>query len=204
MKDVTEYRLWYQCLKRSNRKEWTDRVAQHFTTADGLEWEPWWQQCEHLFIDDIGPTLTVQEIDTRDEFELYWNDFRGEDAFAVWVDLTATQQDLLAAFEKMLREKQSVSRGRPKKGGSFAEFELTGHVNVKATERALAAYDLRGSMTLWQIGVKLKVNLIQIPDDGSMPNPEQKRILAVTVSRYLARVEALIKGTQRGIFPVPR
>ena len=203
MKDVTPYRLWYECLKRSNRKDWVDRVRQHFTAADGLAFEPWWDLCRHLFIDD-SPLTGVQVIDSRDEFDLYWNEMRGDDSFAVWIDLNARQEDLIADFDKLVRAKHAGARGRPKKEGTLAEFDLAGHCNIKATWMALACYDLEKTMRLWEIGAKCKVSLSQIPDDeDEEPTPEQKRVLAVTVSRYLGRAKALIEGTERGIFPVP-
>lgn len=207
------YQLWYDCLQLSDRKRWTKRVRQHFADLDGLAWEQWWEQCRLPLFNRTGPDdiamLTVETIASPAEFDWYWNQFRTDehDSICLYAYLGSSKRDLLAAFGKLLDQHHKGRRGRPKvEGGTLAEFDLAGPVNVQPMKKALQVWRARladESATLWQIGKACEVNANQVPKRGDTAEEvsDKKRVLAVTVSRYLKRADQLIRGVERGVFP---
>lgn len=205
MSTATEYRLWYDFLQISDRKRWSKRVKQHFTAADGLPFDQWWEQCKHLFMPDYE-LQTVVNINSRNELTDLWETFKSEDlgdSLFLYVDLNSPRNALTASFEQLLNEHHQGVRGRPSRSSYDAEFELAAVVNVNAAQKALQVWKYRRdhpNATLWKIGTDCKIKvgqrLVAEPDDV------QRRVLASTVSRYLARADKLIEGVERGVFPL--
>lgn len=214
MKDVKPFQLWHECLLLSDRSRWTDQVELWFGPQHGLPWPQWWERSQHLFADDTPPFF-LQEIESPEDFADYWESWRSEelnDTLVVWFNLANKKEDLLAAFERLLRKRHTGKRGRPRKDGrSIAEFELERKVHVQSVETALNAYRAwvaNASLPKserkkqWEIAVRYGVNPSQIPDDPEVrPGDDERRILTIAVNRCIRRAKTLIDGVQRGVFP---
>jgi hypothetical protein len=204
MQDVTLYRLWYECLARSDRSKWTGVVHDAFDGADGRPWIEWWEECRGLFEDDT-PKYLLEPIETQGDFDWWWNKWRipeANDSFVVMVNLLNSKADLMAAFDRLLSERHPWRPGRPPVEQRGAEFEPMGRPNLRAIAKAIEVYDNRAAGPLWKVGVICRVNFNQIPNNGD-PDSDQRRVLAATVSRYLKRAKALLRGVERGVFPAP-
>jgi hypothetical protein len=221
--DLAAYELWYDSLQLSDRSRWSERVRDYFTDGDGLSWGQWWEKCRYLFVDDETELLTMWELKDSSDFEHYWDTFKGEndvkldngysDTVVLAVHLHATRTDLIAAFEKVLNERHTGTRGRPAKTGTLAAFHLRSYPNVEAVKKALEVWRYRHShpqATLSDVGIACKVNRNMIPanydpnDTTTHPDSHAKRVLAATVSRYLKHATQLIRGVEQGTFPTER
>lgn len=187
----------------SDRKRWSARVVQAFGAAHGLRWPAWWRVCRPLFEDDDVPPFYMEVVETREQFDWWhdvWRDPTVDDSFVVMVNVLNTKEDLMAAFEKILRTKLRSKRGRPERQEWGAEFPLRGTPNVQAIATALDVWESkrRSSKAYWEIAKDLKINRGR--SDGQ-PGSDDRRVLAAQCSRYYRQAERLIRGVEQGTFP---
>ena len=118
------------------------------------------------------------------------------DSFVVMVSLQNTKEQLLEAFEKLLREKHKGKRGRPERD-DFADWRLAYTPNITAIETALKVYKHKKdkpNATNVEVARELKIN-------ESSKSDEQYKVLSAQVSRYFKHAVKLIEGVERGIYP---
>lgn len=198
---MDEYRCWHACLERSDRKEWAEHVEEAFGDAHGLSFDEWWEMKRPLF--ERMDRFAIQVLESAEDF-VEWTAPDNPDVqeVVVLINLATPKVELMAALKKLLDEKHKGKRGRPERD-DLSWWRVTGRPNTRAIWKALEvwdAYKASPDMTLWEIGVKCKVSLAQIPKSGD-PTEGQRRVLAATVSRYLKRANELISGVEVGVFP---
>lgn len=204
MMDIEPYKVWWRALRASDRSRWTRAVEEAFGPAAHLPFDQWWEACKAVLVDDT-PLLTVKELASDAGWREYWDEWRDDsgDSIALWVNLTAPKDQLMRAFGDLLDQRHTGKRGRPQHRGTIADFSLAGPVNVQAANKALDVWETHRdepALKLWEVGVRCAVNVNQIPRTGD-PDAAQRRVLTITVSRYLRRAEALIRGVEVGTFP---
>ncbi len=195
MDKTAPYRLWRRCLELSERENWEPNVEEAFGRAAGLPWEQWWEACRPLFGEP--ERLLLQVVDDPDDDFVWIGD--GSDVLIV-VNLLESKDKLMAAFEKMLKERHGGTRGRPKLD-DYAVWPLDGPVNVRAIKIALDVWERRRKTkeTYWRIAQALRINRTR--SDGE-PDAMDRKVINAQVSRYYHHAERLIRGVERGDFPV--
>ncbi|WP_156226410.1 hypothetical protein [Herbaspirillum chlorophenolicum] len=123
----------------------------------------------------------------------------------------------MRAFSKLLDEVmaekdrpieiQKRPRGRPKfiVPENIEGYSLARPPHIRSLKRCLDVYDLwhpikdkplRERMTLYAVGVKLKISPGLVGTGG-----DEKNRMAATVSRYYRQAVRLIENVEKGIFP---
>lgn len=133
------------------------------------------------------------------------------EALTVSIPMNLPRKTIEQRLKHLLDTHHTGKRGHQLAKKSKARFRVQGQPNVPALRQGLMVYDavVAAGKTLpktphWKIATDLKiVPLAQrvLAGDTDAEKLDKKRILTITVSRYLKRVQASIQRAGKGMFP---
>jgi hypothetical protein len=129
------------------------------------------------------------------------------EALTVSLPLNFPKRLLEQRFRVLLAKHHKGERGRQHAKKSRAKFKVSGQPNVPALKLGFEVWQLRKSrpeLKLWEIGNQIEGLLRTqkiLPKDARVVVADKRRALAITVSRYLKRVESSITRAGEGEFP---
>jgi hypothetical protein len=204
MKNLPDYRCWYDLLNLSNRKEWSRDVEVMFGGAADLPFAEWLAYMAPHF-ERIGP-LVMKEVSSSEAFQQFKDDFTPREGVVVFLHLLAPKTRILDDVRRLLDERHTGRPGRPQLD-DWADIKMVGKPNLHAINKKIEVYRsakrTHPNWTQWRIGQKCKVNLNQLTahKDDPVAERNRKRVLSVTVNRHLKAAGILIRGVERGVFP---
>lgn len=222
--EVAWYRLWFEFLKLSDRKKWSDAVAHDFGDVS-CEFEEWWP--EHSYLFRQMEHFTVEEVITDHDFQVYKDDGSMPEAPAVIilaVNLYEPKAALRSAFEEILTKHHQGSAGRPKFDDWGDIYAFHSRPDTDMLNKILAVYRVysadqqkpaKARMKLWQIeevvsettplidktSTKTTYNWIAKDIDASIIE-KRRRSQLTTVKKYLHYAEEIFENVVVGKFPV--
>lgn len=203
--DILPYKLWYEYARRSNRANWSEKLADDFGDVWELGFDEWWDERSEYFL-PLEP-LTIRELVDHDDY-LRWAPGTIDDLneAVIMINLDVPKRTLLLAFEELLDELHERKMGRPAFNNELSDlFKLDARPDTNALQVRLDVLDAR-LKGLSYVEIADTLNLIDRKTDlWKMATPKdlaaQKAVKQSTVSRYLKEVEALIRNVEAGIFP---
>lgn len=205
---LSVYKLWYIALAYSHRSKWsrwTPAVEDAFGDAVGLSFKKWWLASKHLFTPEVPPFF-YEVIETQEDFDFWQHKMRDpknpDETLIIGINMLNRKDDLIAAIEKLLRDRLPAQRGRPAIE-DWAQFPIAYHVtNEEAIRRALRVFKRRHIKKIsepnWVTATMLEINIRKGDPD---PDVVDRRVLSATISRYLAYGERIVAGVAEGVFP---
>lgn len=192
------YELWYEWLKTTDSKDWSQLMKDTLVNCDE-DFPEWWEECKQFFLPalDLTPLWVIKD---ENDYQLHHEAGDPEGELIVALNVYAPKLQLIRAFQKLLIEKLPGKVGRPKHDDSAADvFELCRRPDaptIRSLNIMLKVYKewLVNPKPLWKIGEKLKLN-------PSSQSEAPERAMTATVSRYLRWAKTLRKNIIKGQFP---
>ena len=158
-------------------------------------------------------TVRFGELTERDAWDAKW---ASDQVMVLAVPLRISKRALKGMFAKILNQRHVGRQGRPAVAEmpSTARYVLSHNYTISNLQTMLFVYDLwvenaarekAERMTLWEIGVKLKLNREAIKAAQADTSGERllgRNTLGATVSRYVRHAQAIIENTASGQFPL--
>lgn len=206
------YYWWWAYLKRnqeylkcceSGGKGKLNSLYQDFGDVRSNDFKAWW------FSNDRGANLFAEppmetSVVIHDKGDVLSD---STNLLTISFPLNLPRRFLQKRFNEILKVHHKGERGHQMAKRSDASYKVNGQPNVPSLELGLKVYDAylaEPNKSLWEIGNEtpnvLKVQKIKATDDPNVVR-SKKRALAITVSRYIKRVEGYIANTGLGIFP---
>ncbi|RYH70092.1 MAG: hypothetical protein EON54_01835 [Alcaligenaceae bacterium] len=207
------YRLWYEALRRSDRKKWSAKTRGYLAVAEGLSFDRWWEQVHEYFLPPLP--FTVVPVDDVDEANGWWSEY-GDDPTVklLYVNLNTPSSVLVRDFGRLIRSLAKKKAGRPSIDQTLVDFPLARPPNVALIEKMLRCYDYwlenqsrtpRERRTLYEIGVLAKVSAaheVKNVNDRSREAAAKREVMSITTSRMIKRARTMIGNVEKGVFPV--
>ena len=192
------HELWYDWLKTTDEKKWSERVKAWFGDCS-IPYAEWQKEHEENFHDEKQEvSFFFQEIKDEDDYRSNRLDPADDDGSSIilFVNMWNSKRDLVKAFRQLLKERHPGKRGKPKID-QWAEFPLAMYPDervMKSLKRTLKVYRLSETVLHnYEIGELLK---FKVRDENS-----DKHSLSTHVRKYIKRAELLQKNVMNGIFP---
>ena len=158
-------------------------------------------------------TVKFGELAERDTWGANWH---SNDVMVLAVPLRISKRSLKGMFAKILNQRHVGKQGRPAVADmpSTARYVLSHNYTISNLQTMLSVYDVwvenaarekAERMTLWEIGVQLKLNREAMKaalSDSSGERLLGRNTLGATVSRYVRHAQAIIENTALGKFPL--
>lgn len=202
--ELLPYKLWYEYARRSNRANWSEKLADDFGDAWNLSFDEWWEKQSEYFLPPPPVPLVVIE-DLADYMRWEPGAFDELKEVVVMCNLDVPKRTLMMAFEKLLDELHERKMGRPSFNDWGDLFKLNARPDTHALQVRLDVFDAR--LKGWSyVKIADTLNLIDRKTDlWKLDTPKdlaaQKAVKQSTVSRYLKEAEALIRNVEAGVFP---
>lgn len=220
------YRLWFDFLKLSDRRKWSDFVADCFGDVS-CEFEEWWPDHSYLFRQ--LKHFLIEEIVTDQDFQLYKDDGTNAEMPEVAVIILAVHMAepkaaLRSAFEQILLKYHKGKPGRPKFDDWGDVLTLTSRPDTDMLKKILAVYRVhkkdqekpaKERLKHWQIEelVSQTTPLIvksgdfaeyiwKTPDVDAHIIERRRKSQHATVKKYLNYADEILKNVVVGKFPV--
>lgn len=222
------YRLWFDFLKMSERKKWSESVASDFGDLN-CEFDEWWPK--HSFLFHHLKPFTINEINSEEDFQNYTDNGptkREGDIVVLAVNLGESNSVLQTAFTEILLKYQIKGKaGRPPYNDELAYVRsFAARPDPDMLEKILAVY--RVYETEQQKPKKERLTSSQIEETvsksapliikttekadylWSMPAKEvtpdvikrREKSQHTTVMRYVKYAEEILENVIVGKFPV--
>lgn len=221
------YYWWWQYLRRN--EDYLDccqcggggklaRLYEDFGDVRANDFHKWWTEGgrgAYLFAEQ---PLAVRfgELESAADWQSHW---KSEDVLVVAVPLNVSKRRLKGEFAKLLDSRHSGNKsGRPSmaklQAQSTARYQLEKNYTIRGLSTALAVFDGWAAnhslpksqrLTLWELGVEMKLNRSAAKDAVSTSTHDRlegRNVLAATVSRYVRQARGLIANTAHGKFPM--
>jgi hypothetical protein len=175
------------------------------------DFKRWWssnQRGARLFGEREFATK-LSEIKNFEHVPQHWDTTK---LMLVVVPLTSDKQYLKTRFNSLLKVRHTKQRGRiaNKFAQSTAQYTLKQTYTIDNLDKCLAVYlrhklakQLGEKITLWRIGVELRLMPASIPKASDPPQEAflKRQALAAAVSRYLKQANQRIANVALGVFP---
>jgi hypothetical protein len=130
----------------------------------------------------------------------------------VLVPLTSTKAYIRSRFASLIKRRHLRQRGRiaDKFAVSTAKYKLSQNYTIENLDKCLAVYlkwkaaqSQSKKVPLWKIGADLRLVPSAQPQatDTREDSLLNRKVLAVSVSRYLKQARQRIEGAANGVFP---
>lgn len=197
------YYWWYRFLQKVDVYGPSHPLWDEFGDVTQDFWD-WWIAVERIFM--TGLPSGVVKLASDAEIK----EARKKGALIVRVDSKCTRHYLRFAFEEFLKEEDITdSPGRKKHEHEIqmAQRGFASRPEVRGLKNIMKVYEKRTadpSLSLYEIGVQLKLNLNARVKRGMTPKERADKInsLNATVSRYWRQSLSIIEHVGRGEFPV--
>jgi len=185
------YELWYEWLKTTDPKDWTQLMRDTLLPL-GEKFDEWWEECSHHFLPAIE-TEAMWKLENAEEAAWYLK----EGYPVIAINDYSPADHVIREVRKMLQSLATArSRGRPAytdDGDLFDLHQRPDAPTLQALSKMLAVYKewKAGTRPMWALGEKLGLN-------PSSQSEEPKRAMTATVSRYLKWSDTLRKNIVKG------
>lgn len=202
------YKCWFEYLKKTDRNEWSEDVAEDFGEIKNITFEQWWPDHKHLFTKVVP--VVIEEIVTQQELEELEGWVEDPDMAILAVHTYLPQRNIKAALKEWLEKKNLNKRGTPKFNDDFVfSYGLERQAKTQMLGQALKVYVAVQSerqkpkdkqRCYYEIEDELK--LINKEEWGTQYTPRDRDTQTQTVSRYYRIAKQVIEGVKFGEFPV--
>lgn len=164
--EIEWYRLWFEFLKLSDKKKWSNYVASvidaDYFKDTSCTFEGWWPSHRYLF--RKLPHSTIDVITSVEDYLACKDDYDVDGdslsdfpvTVALSVHMWAKKADLRAAFDEILKKYHKGKKGKPKFDELGYHFSLYTRPDTDMLKKTLAVYRAKNKpenaeMSNWQI-----------------------------------------------------
>jgi hypothetical protein len=201
---------YLKCCERGGKGKYAKLYAD-FGDVRGESFKDWWsseQRGAGLFGEREHLTRLIEAEDIT-QVPAQW-DRKG--LMVVLVPLTSTKAYIRSRFASLIKRRHLRQRGRiaDKFAVSTAKYKLSQNYTIENLDKCLAVYlkwreaqSQSKKVPLWKIGADLRLVPSAQPQatDTREDSLLNRKVLAVSVSRYLKQARQRIEGAANGVFP---
>ena len=201
---------YLKCCEREGKGKYSKLYAD-FGDVRGESFKDWWsseQRGAGLFGEREHLTRLI-EAENITQVPAQW-DRKG--LMVVLVPLTSTKAYIRSRFASLIKRRHLRQRGRiaDKFAVSTAKYKLSQNYTIENLDKCLAVYlkwreaqSQSKKVPLWKIGADLRLVPSAQPQatDTREDSLLNRKVLAVSVSRYLKQARQRIEGAANGVFP---
>lgn len=206
------YYWWWEYLRRNEDYRQTiasdgdgplSDLYRDFGDVIDTDFKTWWSTDERgAFLFAQPPTRSIRVVGDLEEFQ------QESGTIVMEIPLELPKTHLARRFRQILAEHHDGKAGQRYVSAPGPRYQVTGKVDVRFLEKALAVWDARKKepmKPLWQIGNELllgsRMNHVRANETKGAALTDKKNVLAATTSRYLRKAKKIIRSTAIGKFP---
>jgi hypothetical protein len=207
--EIEVYKMWFEFLRLSDRKNWAPHVEEKFGDVWATDFPTWWQDHSYLF-ERLDP-FDIEVIKDTEGYKWFADD-EDENILIIAVHLLEPKINLEEAFANILSKHHKAPKGRPKFEDLTWHYNLQERPSIASLAAVMEVYTVHlanPSMQPWE--VEEEVQLIAKTGDNARtlwkghPSPknlvDRKKAQTDEVNRHLLRARNLIRNVEQGLFP---
>ena len=191
------HELWYEWLKTTDEKDWSERVTDWFGDCS-IPYAEWRKDHEENFHDNKTERFFFHVIEDVDDYESWSDKSDPESELVVFINMHNPKRELVKAFRQLLKERHPGKRGKPKID-QWAEFPLAMYPEprvIESLKKMLKVYRLKQTgLHLYEIG-----ELLRFTEDRTEFS-DKTHSMGALVGRYVTWYKTLQENVAKGIFP---